>query len=63
MPKETFWSETSVEGDDSEPVLTISWHGDTPGVFFNGVCMDRSGVNRAISSLRRARNATFGADE
>jgi len=63
MPKETFWPETAVDGDGSEPILTIEWHKDIPGVYFNGVHMDRSGLNRAITSIRRARNATYGVDE
>lgn len=65
MPKETFWnSATAVENDGvSEPVLTVTWHGDNPGVYLNGVASDRSGINRLIRTLRRARDATYGADE
>ena len=63
MPKETFWPETAVEGDDSQPTLTISWHGDVPCVFVNGVRFDRSGMNRLIRVARRARDWACGADE
>lgn len=65
MPKETFWdSATAVENDGvSEPVLTVSWGGELPAVKLNGIESDRSGVNRLIRALRRARDATFGADE
>lgn len=63
MPKETFWdSSTAVEGDDSQPVLTVEWHGDEPGVTLNGVRFDRSGVNRLIRVMRRARNQTYMKD-
>jgi hypothetical protein len=62
MPKEGFWSPTKLEGDP--PDLTVSW-GDTvsPQVFVNDMPMDRSGLNRLIGTLRRARNQVYGADE
>lgn len=64
MPKETFWdSATSVEGDESDPIVTVTWGGDQPAVQINGVEFDRSGTNRLIRALRRARDSTFGADE
>ena len=63
MPKETFWNPISVEGDASSPIVTVEWHGDVPGVYVNGVRFDRSGVNRLIKTLRKARNQTDGADE
>lgn len=65
MPKETFWnSATAVENDGvSEPVLTVTWHGDTPATYLNGIEFDRSGINRLIRTLRRARDATYGADD
>jgi len=64
MPKETFWdSATAVEGDDSEPILTVTWGNDQPTVHLNGIEFDRSGINRLIRALVRARNATYGADE
>jgi len=62
MPKETFWNQTSVEGDGSIPVLTVTWQGDVPGVYLNGVLMDRSAVNRLVRTLRKARNQTDGKD-
>lgn len=65
MPKETFWnSATAVENDEvSEPVLTVTWGSEQPSVHLNGVEFDRSGINRLIHTLRRARDATHGADE
>lgn len=61
MPKETFWDAAAVDGDGvSEPVLTVAWGG---AVFINGSGIDRSGINRLIRALRRARDATYGADE
>jgi hypothetical protein len=63
MPKETFWdSSTAVEGDESEPILTLTW-GDQSTVRVNGVDFDRSAINRLVRSLRRARDATYGVDE
>ena len=68
MPKETFWdAANAVENDGvSEPVLTITW--STPGTpghgtRLNDVDFDRSGINRLIRTLRRARDATHRADE
>ena len=64
MPKETFWdSATAVEGDDSEPILTVTWGNEQPAVHLNGIEFDRSGINRLIHHLVRARNSTWGADE
>lgn len=65
MPKETFWnSATAVENDGvSEPVLTVTWGAEQPGVYLNGIEFDRSGSNRLIRTLRRARDATYGADD
>ncbi len=56
MPKETFWnSDVAVEGDGvSEPVLTVTWGAETPGVYLNGVQFDQSGIDRLVNSLRRA---------
>lgn len=62
MPAEKFYPATAVENDGSEPTLTVGWGGDTPAVTLNGVESDRSGINRLIDVLVRARNATFGAD-
>jgi hypothetical protein len=63
MPKETFWSEHSVEGDDSLPYLTVSWGQEHPGVSLNGFSSDRSGLNRLIRVLRNARDKAYGRDE
>jgi hypothetical protein len=63
MPKETFWPETAVEGDESEPSLTVTWGSETPGVYLNGIYSDRSGVNRLIRVLRTARDKAYGRDE
>ena len=62
MPKETFWNASAVDGDDSSPALTVEWRGDVPGVYLNGVYFDRSGVNRLIRVMRKARNQTDGKD-
>lgn len=64
MPKETFWNAaTAVENDGvSEPVLTVTW-GREPDVHLNGVGFDRSGINRLIRVLRKARDQTYGHDE
>lgn len=55
MPKETFWnSATAVENDGvSEPVLTVTW-GDGKPVYLNGVAFDASGIDRLMTTLRRA---------
>jgi hypothetical protein len=63
MPKETFWPEAAVEGDESEPCLTITWGTDMPGVYLNGVYVDRSTLNRLIRVARTARDKAFGKDE
>jgi hypothetical protein len=65
MPKETFWSATSVENDGSLPVLTVSWGQHTPEVFeagvsINGMDFDLSGLKRLIRVLCKARNQTEG---
>lgn len=56
MPKETFWnSKTAVEDDGvSEPVLTVTWGTERPGIYLNGVEMDPSGIERLMNTLRRA---------
>lgn len=61
MPVEKFWHDGAIEGD--APDLTIRWGEELPAVTINGGGMDRSGLNRLISSLRRARNQTYGIDE
>jgi len=70
MPAEKFYPSTAVEGQPSDH-LEVSWHRDYPGVFAtliiggaaSGIDLDRSGINRMIRALRRARDATYGADE
>jgi len=53
MPAEKFWdSETAIEGDGSEPVLTVTW-GDG-GTRINGVKFDQSAIDRLTNALRRA---------
>lgn len=61
MPKETFYC--TGQGDGSGPDLTVAW-GETPvpQVLINDQPMDRSGLNRLIASLRRARDQVYGAD-
>lgn len=61
MPKENFYSEDSVEGD--EPIFSVTWGELQPGVVVAECEFDRSGLNRLIRALRTARDKTFGADE
>lgn len=63
MPKEKFYDQHSVEGDGSLPHLVVIWGIDLPQVKVNDVVYDRSGLNRLIKTLRKARNQTFGMDE
>lgn len=61
MPKESFWSPVQIEGE--KPELTVAWGTTpTPGVHLNDMELDRSGLNRLITALRRARDAVYGAD-
>ena len=56
MPKETFWdSATAVEGDDSDPILTVEWKRQEPAVNLNGIGFDSSGIDRLIKALQKAR--------
>jgi hypothetical protein len=62
MPKEKFYGIGAVEGD--EPDITVSWGvTDEPQVLLNGKRYDRSGLNRLIGTLRRARDQVYGSDE
>lgn len=63
MPKEKFYWTGQVENDGRGPDLTVAW-GETPvpQVLVNDEPMDRSGLNRLIASLRRARDQVYGAD-
>lgn len=64
MPKENFYdSSTRVEGDGLPPELVVSWGENQPQVTINEIAYDRSALNRLISTLRRARNQTYGADK
>lgn len=64
MPKENFYdSSTRVEGDGLPPDLVVSWGKERPEVMVNDIPFDRSGLNRLIAALKRARNQTYGADE
>lgn len=64
MPKESFYdSKTRVEDDGLPPDLVITWGNEQPSVEVNGVAYDRSGLNRMIATLRKARNQTYGQDE
>lgn len=71
MPAEKFYPSTAVEGEPPSELLTIRWGQENAGVAalleVDGVggliALDRSGINRLIKTLRRARDATFGADE
>lgn len=64
MPASKFYPIGSVEGDD--PFLYVGWANpgnSLTGVTVNAVELDRSGLNRLIRDLRRARDATYGKDE
>lgn len=64
MPKEDFYLSDQVQGDGREPDLVIAWGvTDFPQVLINGQRTDRSGLNRMIATLRKARNQVFGPDE
>lgn len=62
MPKEQFFAPTQTDGE--EPALIVRWgERHFPDVLVNETPLDRSGLNRLIAVLRRARNQTFGVDE
>lgn len=64
MPKERFYFSGQVEDDGREPDLIVAWgETPTPQVLINGHPVDRSGLNRLIRALRRARDGVFGADD
>lgn len=64
MPSEKFWSED--HNGHEHCIMDIGWsrpgESDKPGPFINGAKFDRSGVNRMITVLRRARDQVYGAD-
>ncbi len=63
MPAEKFYYNGQVENDGRAPDLTVSW-GDSlpPQVLINGNPAERSGLNRLIKALRKARDQVYGAD-
>lgn len=64
MPKENFYdSSTRVEGDGLPPDLVVAWGSSQPEVTINKIGYDRSGLNRLIAALRKARDQTYGRDE
>ena len=54
MPKETFWESSAVEGDGSEPTLTVQWGDAIAGTIINGAEFDASAIERLQAVLRRA---------
>lgn len=79
MPVEKFYPSAAVEGDPSEVlevcwskdeegegyenVWIIASDGNDDIAWGLAFDLDRSGLNRLIKALRRARNAAFGGDE
>lgn len=64
MPREDFYYSNQVEGDGQKADLIVAWGvTDSPQVLINGMRTDRSGLNRLIATLRKARNQVFGPDE
>lgn len=77
MPAEKFYPPTSTAGESSDR-FEVAWHRDYSGVYLtmilddgtpgqpprsSAVELDRSAINRLIRTLRRARDAAYGADE
>jgi len=78
MPAEKFYPSTAVEDRPSDR-FEVAWHRDYPGVHVtmimvgysgatvvdraSAIDLDRSGINRLIRTLRKARDQTYGADE
>lgn len=63
MPKEKFYFSGQVENDGRAPDITVSWgEAPQPQVLINGNAADRSGLNRLIRALRRARDQAYGQD-
>lgn len=56
MPKETFWNSATAVANDgvSEPVLTVTWGENDTAIHLNGVAFDLSGIDRLMTTLRRA---------
>jgi len=77
MPAEKFYPPTSTAGEPPDR-FEVAWHRDYSGVYLtmilddgtpgqpprsSAVELDRSAINRLIRTLRRARDAAYGADE
>ena len=76
MPKETFYP-VDPDHDGPDERLEIAWHREVYDTVWATMCitredgvvvpvaiqLDRSGVNRLIKTLKKARDQTFGADE
>lgn len=74
MPSEKFYGKTAVEGKVVRDLLEVSWGKGgaewTPTVSikltvdgrYANIEADRSGLNRLIKALRKARDQTFGED-
>jgi len=71
MPAEKFYPTSAIENEPSDN-LEVAWHRDYPGVYLtlvtceggaHAVDLDRSGLNRIIKTLRKARDQTYGSDE
>jgi len=62
MPKETFWNPEATTSDDPRQ-FDVRWGSDDLSVTVAAIPFDRSGLNRLIRSLRKARDHTYGVDE
>lgn len=67
MPSEKFYVSGQVEGDGQAPDLTSQWGHEPKQVVINGKVHatpeDIGGLNRLITSLRRARDAMQHSDD
>jgi len=68
MPKERFYHPTAVEGREQQALdeghaFEVAWgrvtFQDRPSVAVAGIAMDKSGVDRLIATLRRAKRQAF----
>ena len=74
MPSEKFYPQ-HISEDDPREFIEVAWHRDYDGVHLvhvkdtergreaSSIPVDRSGINRLIKVLRKARDQTYGADE
>lgn len=61
MPKEKFY--VNGESNPDKPQIVVAWgETPTPQVLINDATYDRSGLNRLIATLRRARDQVYGSD-